>query len=153
MTKCPDSKWQRLKLRFTQNLDQINTKNDSLSNLKNITVIKLYKNKGPSFCRNYAMRISKSKCISFIDSDDGWEQDKLEKQISFMEKNNFLRDENSKALINNNRNALQAYKVSRNRLNTAKQDIEFIKNELQEQRKMITELQKKLSILTKDGEE
>ena len=42
-----------------------------------------------------------------------------------MEKNNFLRDENSKALINNNRNALQAYKVSRNRLNKEKQDIEF----------------------------
>ena len=57
------------------------------SNLKNVNVIKLKKNKGPSFCRNYAMRISKSKCISFIDSDDGWEQDKLEKQISFMEKN------------------------------------------------------------------
>ena len=61
---------------------------DKFSNLKNITIIKLQKNKGPSFCRNYAMRISKSKYISFIDSDDSWLSDKLEKQIIFMEKHN-----------------------------------------------------------------
>ena len=60
---------------------------DKLTNLKKITIIKLDKNKGPSFCRNYAMRISKSKYISFIDSDDCWSDDKLEKQIDFMEKN------------------------------------------------------------------
>ena len=61
---------------------------DKFSNLKNITIIKLQKNKGPSFCRNYALRISKSKYISFIDSDDSWLSDKLEKQINFMEKHN-----------------------------------------------------------------
>ena len=61
---------------------------DKFSNLKNVTIIKLQKNKGPSFCRNYALRISKSKYISFIDSDDSWLSDKLEKQIYFMEKHN-----------------------------------------------------------------
>ena len=61
---------------------------DKFSNLKNVTIIKLQKNKGPSFCRNYALRISKSKYISFIDSDDSWLNDKLEKQIYFMEKYN-----------------------------------------------------------------
>ena len=61
---------------------------DKFLNLENVTVIKLYKNKGPSFCRNYVMRISKSKYISFIDSDDSWLSDKLEKQITFMEKHN-----------------------------------------------------------------
>ena len=60
---------------------------DKFINLKNITVIKLHKNKGPSFCRNYAMRISNSKYISFIDADDFWDKKKLEKQIYFMEKN------------------------------------------------------------------
>jgi len=61
---------------------------DKFANLKNVTIIVLNKNKGPSFCRNYAMRISKSKYISFIDSDDSWKNNKLEKQIDFMEKNN-----------------------------------------------------------------
>ena len=60
----------------------------NLQNLKNMTVIKLNKNKGPSFCRNFAMRISKGKYVSFIDSDDSWDNNKLEKQINFMEKNN-----------------------------------------------------------------
>jgi len=60
------------------------------SHLNNITYIRLKKNMGPSFCRNYAMRISKSKYISFIDSDDIWKNTKLEKQINFMEKNNLL---------------------------------------------------------------
>ena len=61
---------------------------DKFSNIKNVIIVKLQKNKGPSFCRNYAMRISKSKYISFIDSDDSWKNNKLAKQISFMEKNN-----------------------------------------------------------------
>ena len=34
---------------------------DKFSYLKNVTIIKLKKNKGPSFCKNYRMRISNSK--------------------------------------------------------------------------------------------
>ena len=66
----------------TDNSPQIINK---FSDLTNITIIFLKKNKGPAFSRNYGMRISKSKYISFLDSDDGWTKDKLEKQISFME--------------------------------------------------------------------
>ena len=62
---------------------------DKFSNLKNIKIIKLYKNKGPAFCRNYGMRISKAKYISFLDSDDTWLKNKLAEQIYFMENNNF----------------------------------------------------------------
>ena len=58
------------------------------SNLNNIKIILLKKNKGPSFSRNYGMRISKSKYISFIDADDYWDGNKLKNQISFMEKHN-----------------------------------------------------------------
>ena len=56
-------------------------------NIKNTNIIRLKKNMGPSFCRNYGMRLSKSKYISFLDSDDNWTEDKLEKQIFFMEEN------------------------------------------------------------------
>ena len=41
------------------------------------------------FCRNLGMRISNSKYISFLDSDDYWELNKLEKQIYFMETFNY----------------------------------------------------------------
>ena len=58
----------------------------NFSHLSNVISIKLNKNMGPSFCRNYGMRISRSKYISFIDSDDIWSNSKLEEQINFMEK-------------------------------------------------------------------
>ena len=60
---------------------------NKFNNLDKVSIINLSKNKGPSFCRNYAMRISKSKYIAFIDSDDSWRNNKLEKQIYFMEEN------------------------------------------------------------------
>lgn len=57
--------------------------------LNKIKIVSLNKNKGPAFCRNFGMRISNAKYISFLDSDDFWEKDKLSKQIEFMEKNKF----------------------------------------------------------------
>ena len=43
---------------------------------------------GQAFCRNFGMRISHSKYICFLDSDDYWHKDKLFKQLKFMEKYN-----------------------------------------------------------------
>jgi|TARA_B100001059_G_C17781133_1_gene554255 teichuronic acid biosynthesis glycosyltransferase TuaG len=47
------------------------------------------KNMGVSFSRNFGMRMSNSKYISFIDADDLWTSDKLQNQINFMEKYNY----------------------------------------------------------------
>ena len=55
----------------------------------NISVIYLSKNKGVAFCRNLGIRLSHSKYIAFIDSDDYWNQNKLKEQILFMEKFNY----------------------------------------------------------------
>ena len=54
--------------------------------------IKYYKNKknsGAAVSRNRALREARGKWIAFLDSDDLWLPTKLEKQISFMEKNGY----------------------------------------------------------------
>ena len=56
---------------------------------KKIKIIWLKKNKGAGFCRNLAMRNTKSEYIAFIDSDDIWEKEKLSKQLDFMVKNKY----------------------------------------------------------------
>ncbi len=53
--------------------------------------IKLYelkRNSGVSVARNKAIEMAKGKYIAFLDSDDLWLPDKLEKQISFMKETN-----------------------------------------------------------------
>tara|TARA_B100000029_G_scaffold169119_1_gene165315 strand:+ start:799 stop:1560 length:762 start_codon:yes stop_codon:yes gene_type:complete len=54
-----------------------------------INIIRLKKNKKAGFCRNLAIRSSKSDYIAFIDSDDIWEKEKLSKQLDFMIKNKY----------------------------------------------------------------
>ena len=51
---------------------------------KKIKIINLYKHKGPAFCRNKGISISRSNYISFLDSDDYWPKNKLSSQLNFM---------------------------------------------------------------------
>lgn len=54
--------------------------------------IRLYvneKNSGAAISRNKALREAKGKWIAFLDSDDVWLPEKLEKQIRFMEENDY----------------------------------------------------------------
>ena len=46
----------------------------------------LAQNSGPAVARTEALRRASGKYIAFLDSDDLWAPDKLEKQIAFMEK-------------------------------------------------------------------
>ena len=55
----------------------------------NINIIQLKRNKRAGFCRNLAIRNSKSDYVAFIDSDDIWNEEKLSKQIDFMLNNNY----------------------------------------------------------------
>ena len=64
-----------------------------LSKYKNKKKIKVYflpKNKGTAYCRNLAIKKSKSDYLAFIDSDDLWKNNKLKVQINFMKKNNYF---------------------------------------------------------------
>ena len=72
---CSDKKTKKILKKYTKN--------------KKIKVYWLKKNKGAGYCRNYAIKKSKSSYLAFIDSDDLWKTDKLETQIRFMENNNY----------------------------------------------------------------
>ena len=64
-----------------------------LSKYKKFKKIKIFyskKNKGAAYCRNLAIKKSKSYYVAYIDSDDLWGKNKLSLQIDFMQKNNYF---------------------------------------------------------------
>ena len=77
------------KLIIVDDFSDTETKNilNKISKRKNIKVFYLNKNHGAGFCRNFAIKKSKSDYLAFIDSDDLWKKNKLEKQLNFMENN------------------------------------------------------------------
>jgi glycosyltransferase involved in cell wall biosynthesis len=54
-----------------------------------IKLIKLEQNSGAAVARNRAIKEARGRYIAFLDADDMWKSEKLEKQIKFMEKNNY----------------------------------------------------------------
>lgn len=51
--------------------------------------LKNEKNSGAAVSRNKAIKLAKGKWIAFLDSDDLWNPEKLEKQINFMKRNQY----------------------------------------------------------------
>lgn len=54
-----------------------------------IKLIQLAENSGAAVARNTAIEAAKGRYIAFLDSDDAWLPNKLEKQIAFMQENNY----------------------------------------------------------------
>ncbi|MEX3745330.1 MULTISPECIES: glycosyltransferase family 2 protein [Lysinibacillus] len=54
-----------------------------------IKIYQLEKNSGAAAARNYGIQAANGKYLAFLDSDDLWDQHKLEVQVKFMESNNY----------------------------------------------------------------
>ena len=69
-------------------------------------MIKLNKNSGPAIARNIAIQEANGRYIAFLDSDDIWISEKLDKQIKFMNSNDLALTYSSYFLIDDNNNDL-----------------------------------------------
>jgi teichuronic acid biosynthesis glycosyltransferase TuaG len=69
--------------------DDLNFIKSITKNKKKIKIIINKKNIGAGAARNKGIRKAKGKYIAFIDSDDFWKLNKLEKQIKFIESNKY----------------------------------------------------------------
>ena len=56
---------------------------------KRIKLINLKQNSGAAAARNTAIQNAKGRYIAFLDSDDLWKKEKLQKQIEFMQQNGY----------------------------------------------------------------
>ena len=56
---------------------------------KRIKLINLKQNSGAAAARNTAIQNAKGRYIAFLDSDDLWKKEKLQKQIQFMQRNGY----------------------------------------------------------------
>lgn len=56
---------------------------------KRIKYFRLKENKGTAISRNYALEKSKGRFIAYLDADDLWKKEKLEKQVNYMKKNKY----------------------------------------------------------------
>lgn len=57
---------------------------------KRIIYIKNSQNSGAALSRNHGLRLAKGEWVAFLDSDDLWLPEKLERHLSFMKKNNYM---------------------------------------------------------------
>lgn len=71
-----------------------------------IKLIKLKENGGAAVARNTAIEAAKGRYIAFLDSDDKWLSDKLERQIGFMQEHDVALSYSAYQKIDENGNAV-----------------------------------------------
>lgn len=76
--------------------------NEYVKKDKRIKVLTNEKNLGVAETRNNGLRLANGEYIAFVDSDDIWHLEKLEKQLKFMFENNYKLTYTSVQFIDNN---------------------------------------------------
>lgn len=71
----------------------------------------LEENSGPAVARTRAIKFAKGKYIAFLDSDDLWYPNKLQKQIEFMEKNKIYFSATAYERMDENGNSLHTVMI------------------------------------------
>lgn len=80
-----------------------------LKNERRIKLIRLDQNMGQAVARNTAIKHASGRYIAFLDSDDMWKPDKLEKQIKFMQENNLAFTYSSYDIIDEKNNKMGTF--------------------------------------------
>ena len=77
----------------------------------NIKLLTLKKHSGTAIARNEGIKIANGKYLAFLDADDLWDKEKLEKQILFMKENNYAFTYTAFKYVNEN-NTKQSRKIN-----------------------------------------
>ena len=80
---------------------------------KRIKLINNKKNLGAATSRNKGIEISKGDYVAFLDCDDYWEKDKLEKQYNFMCNNKILFSHTTYQIINTENEIIGKNKIKK----------------------------------------
>ena len=81
-------------------IKEIKKKDSRIAIIKNINKL------GAGISRNIGISKSKGSYIAFLDADDTWHIDKLEKQINFMKKHNYSVTHTSYSIVNVNKDVI-----------------------------------------------